>query len=81
LAKYAVLGGGPVFQRIGRDPVYTPADLDEWVASKLSGPMRSTSDRAALATEPAGSCQQIRASASDGGAVKKAKSSERSATV
>lgn len=44
LAKYAVIGGGPVFQRIGRDPVYTPNDLDAWVASKLSGPMRSTSD-------------------------------------
>lgn len=44
LAKYAVLGGGPVFQRIGRDPVYTPVNLDEWVASQLSGPMRSTSD-------------------------------------
>ena len=44
LAKYAVMGGGPVFHRMGRDPVYTPVDLDEWVASKLSGPMRSTSD-------------------------------------
>jgi hypothetical protein len=44
LAKYAVIGGGPVFQRMGRDPVYTPVNLDEWVASKLSGPMRSTSD-------------------------------------
>lgn len=44
LAKYAVLGGGPIFRRIGRDPVYTPGHLDEWVASKLSGPMRSTSD-------------------------------------
>jgi hypothetical protein len=44
LAKYAVVGGGPVFQRMGRDPVYTPIALDEWVASKLSGPMRSTSD-------------------------------------
>jgi hypothetical protein len=44
LAKYAVIGGGPVFQRMGRDPVYTPANLDAWVASQLSGPMRSTSD-------------------------------------
>ena len=44
LAKYAVIGGGPVFQLMGRDPVYTPVNLDEWVASKLSGPMRSTSD-------------------------------------
>jgi hypothetical protein len=44
LAKYAVVGGGPVFQRMGRDPVYTPHNLDDWVASKLSAPMRSTSD-------------------------------------
>ena len=44
LAKYAVIGGGPVFRRLGRDPVYTPVHLDDWVASKLSGEMRSTSD-------------------------------------
>ena len=43
LAKDAVIGGGPVFQRLGRVPVYTPVNLDEWVASKLSGPMHSTS--------------------------------------
>ena len=53
LAKYAVLGGGPVFQRIGRDPVYTPVNLDEWVASKLSGPMRSTSDNKSMHREEA----------------------------
>jgi hypothetical protein len=51
LAKYAVIGGGPVFQRMGRDPVYTPVNLDEWVASKLSGPMRSTSDTTSLKDE------------------------------
>ena len=45
LAKYAVIGGGPIFQLLGRDPVYTPANLDIWVASQLSRPMRSTSDR------------------------------------
>jgi hypothetical protein len=53
LAKYAVIGGGTVFQRMGRDPVYTPVGLDEWVASKLSAPMRSTSDMASLASEAA----------------------------
>src|SRR6185312_14643767 len=36
LAKYAVIGGGPIFQRMGRDPVYTLVSLDEWVASKLA---------------------------------------------
>src|SRR5881392_3703057 len=44
LAKYAVIGGGPVFRRLGRDPVYTQLHLDDWVASKLSGEMRSTSE-------------------------------------
>jgi hypothetical protein len=44
LAKDAVMGGGPAFHRMGRFPVYTPAGLDEYVASKLSGPMRSNSD-------------------------------------
>jgi hypothetical protein len=59
LAKLAVIGGGPVFRRINRVPLYSIDDLDEWVASKLSGPMRSTSDRTASATEAAGSRQQI----------------------
>jgi hypothetical protein len=48
LAKYAVVGGGPVFRRIGRVPLYSTDDLDSWVASKLTGTMRSTSDAAAL---------------------------------
>jgi hypothetical protein len=46
LAKLAVIGGGPPFQRLGRIPLYATDDLDEWVASKLSGPMPSTSDTA-----------------------------------
>jgi hypothetical protein len=44
LAKLAVIGGGPVFRRINRIPLYATNDLDDWVTSKLSGPMRSTSD-------------------------------------
>jgi hypothetical protein len=69
LAKYAVMGGGPVFHRMGRDPVYTPVDLDEWVASKLSGPMRSTSDMTSLASEaPGGHLQVDPSGASDNGA-------------
>lgn len=46
LAKLAVTGGGPVFRRIGRVPLYSTNDLDDWVASKLSPPMRSTSEAA-----------------------------------
>jgi hypothetical protein len=51
LAKLAVIGGGPEFQRIGRVPFYSPESLDEWVASKLSAPMRSTSDMASPKTK------------------------------
>jgi hypothetical protein len=51
LAKLAVIGGGPIFRRIGRVPLYTTDDLDKWVASKLSTPMRSTSDGASPKSE------------------------------
>lgn len=44
LAKLAVIGGGPVFRRIGRWPVYTEADLDAWAASRMSPPGRSTAE-------------------------------------
>ena len=51
LAKYAVIGGGPIFRRIGRVPLYATEDLDQWVGSKLSEPMRSTSDTASPKAE------------------------------
>jgi hypothetical protein len=44
LAKLAVIGGGPPFRRINRIPLYATADLDLWVESKLTAPMRSTSE-------------------------------------
>jgi hypothetical protein len=44
LAKLAVIGGGPVFRRAGRIPLYSPDDLDCWAESLLSAPMRSTSE-------------------------------------
>jgi len=47
LAKYAVVGGGPEFRKIGRWPVYEDAALDAWVAERLSKPVRSTSELAA----------------------------------
>jgi hypothetical protein len=43
LAKYAVLGCGPEFQRYGRDVVYCVRELDEWAFARLSKPVRSTS--------------------------------------
>jgi len=47
LAKYAVVGGGPKFVYFGNIPAYTPEWLDEWALSKLSAPVRSTSERKA----------------------------------
>src|ERR1017187_2636534 len=46
LAKLAVIGGGALFRRIGRVPLYATDDLDKWVMSNLSPPMRSTSGAA-----------------------------------
>jgi hypothetical protein len=47
LAKLACVGGGPKFRRFGRIPLYTPADLEEWIASRLSESVGSTSELAA----------------------------------
>jgi hypothetical protein len=45
LAKLAVTGGGPPFRLLNRVPLYTPDELDRWVASRLGPRMQSTSDR------------------------------------
>ncbi len=44
LAKLATIGGGPMFERANRIPLYSPEFLDEWARSILSPPMSSTSD-------------------------------------
>ena len=44
LAKLAVTGGGPVFHKAGRTPIYAPADLDAWARDRIGQPQRSTSD-------------------------------------
>jgi len=46
LAKYAVVGGGPPFRKVGRIPLYDPPDLDAWVCSKLTHLVSSTSELA-----------------------------------
>lgn len=43
LAKLAVTGGGPIFRKAGRFPIYDPADLDTWARSRIGEPRRSTS--------------------------------------
>jgi hypothetical protein len=46
LEKAAVHGNGPAFRYVGRQPVYSPLDLDEFANGRLSGPRRSTSEAA-----------------------------------
>jgi hypothetical protein len=50
LAKFAVLGGGPVFRNAGRVPLYAPKDLDEWALSRVGKPRKSTSTLVDAAT-------------------------------
>lgn len=45
LAKLATIGGGPEMVYSGRMPLYSPEALDAWARAKLSGPVRSTSER------------------------------------
>lgn len=42
LAKLAVVGGGPVYRKAGRTPLYAPSDLDEWATTRIGAPQRST---------------------------------------
>ena len=44
LAKLACIGGGPEMEYAGRFPTYTEAALDAFARSKLSPPVRSTSE-------------------------------------
>ena len=43
LAKLAVTGGGPVYRKAGRFPIYAPEDLDAWAQMRIGKPRRSTS--------------------------------------
>ena len=42
LQKLATTGGGPVYRVFGIRAVYVQADLDAWVAAKLSAPRSNT---------------------------------------
>lgn len=43
LTKLRVIGGGPTFRRFGRLVIYDCNDLLDWAASRISGPLASTS--------------------------------------
>lgn len=44
LAKLACVGGGPIFSKAGRIPLYLEKDLDAWAAAKLGPRVSSTSE-------------------------------------
>ena len=44
LAKYACLGGGPVYRKAGKFPIYSRHELDAWAEQRLGKPVRSTSE-------------------------------------
>jgi hypothetical protein len=46
LQKYATVGGGPAYRIWGNRALSTPAELDEWVKTRLSAPRCSTSELA-----------------------------------
>lgn len=48
LAGLRVSGKGPEFHLIGMHPVYTRAAIDDFMRSRLSRPIRSTTEAAAL---------------------------------
>jgi hypothetical protein len=43
LAKLAVIGGGPVYRKAGRFPIYSTIDLDKWANSRIGALRHSTS--------------------------------------
>jgi hypothetical protein len=45
LAKLAVGGGGPLFRKAGRTPIYAPDDLDRWAQAQIGPAQRSTARR------------------------------------
>jgi len=44
LSTLASRGGGPIFQRFGRTPLYRLHDLIDWAEKRLSKPIRSSSE-------------------------------------
>jgi hypothetical protein len=44
LNKLRCIGGGPAFEKFGRRPLYSETSLLEWVQSRTTHPLRSTSD-------------------------------------
>jgi len=39
-----VIGGGPMFRKAGRYPIYEPTELDRWAEARIGPQQRSTSE-------------------------------------
>ncbi len=61
LAKLAVVGGGPIYSKAGRTPLYTTNDLDEWAKQRIGARRCPTS---VLVDEPLQEAPQRAAAAS-----------------
>jgi hypothetical protein len=44
LRKLRCTGGGPAYRTLNGKPYYTEGDLADWIRSRLSGPIQSTSE-------------------------------------
>lgn len=53
LSKYATVGGGPRFRKFGIHVLYEQSDLDQWIESRLSPPVSSSSELAQLREQAA----------------------------
>lgn len=45
LATYRCRGGGPRFRVLGRFPVYSVVDLDQWLTERLTAPLNRHAER------------------------------------
>ena len=43
LAKLVTVGGGPLYRKAGKYPIYTVEDLDTWILSRVTDPLASSS--------------------------------------
>jgi hypothetical protein len=44
VSRNATIGGGPIFSKAGRVPLYAEQDLDRYAQEKIEPPVRSTSE-------------------------------------
>jgi hypothetical protein len=49
LNKLRCIGGGPLFEKFGRRPLYSETSLLSWVRDRTTHPLRSSSDATDLA--------------------------------